>query len=157
MLAYDPFVTPGEIAAAGVEPVCLEDLLRRSDIVSLHCPLTPETHHRIGHLELALMKPTAYLINTARGRLVDTDALVAALSERRIAGAGLDVHEYEPAPLPRDHPLQRMPNVIMTPHGAYYSVEALTDMLHKVTQEALRVLRGNPPQFLINRELLGQT
>jgi D-3-phosphoglycerate dehydrogenase len=156
MFVYDPFVAPGELAAAGAEPVCLEDLLQRSDIVTLHCPLTPETRHCISRRELALMKPTAYLINTARGGLVDTDALVAALNEGRIAGAGLDVHEYEPVPLPPDHPLQRMTNVIMTPHAAYYSVEALADMLRKVTQEALRVLGGSPPQFLINRELLGQ-
>jgi D-3-phosphoglycerate dehydrogenase len=154
LLAYDPFVDAGEILEAGVQPVGLEDLLGRADIVSLHCPLTPETRHRIGPRELALMKPTGYLINTARGGLVDTDALTAALHEGRIAGAGLDVHEYEPAPLPPDHPLQRMANVIMTPHGAYYSVEALADMLRKVTREALRVLEGEPPQYLINRELL---
>jgi D-3-phosphoglycerate dehydrogenase len=156
MLAYDPFVASGEMTSAGVEPVDLEELLKRADIVSLHCPLTPETRHLIGHRALARMKSTAYLINTARGPLVDTDALVTALNEGRIAGAGLDVHEYEPLPLPPNHPLQRMTNVIMTPHGAYYSVEALADMLRRVTNEALRVLRGSPPQYLINRELLRQ-
>ena len=106
--------------------VSLEELLQRSDIVSLHCPLTAETRGLIGADQLALMRPEAYLINMARGPVVDSDALAAALNEGRIAGAAIDVFEKEP-PLDTDHPLLHAKNCIVTPHVAFASAESMAD------------------------------
>lgn len=108
------------------ENVSLDDLLRRSDIVSLHCPLTPETRGLIGAPQLALMKKTAFLINTARGPVVDNAALAEALNAGTIAGAACDVFDMEP-PLPADYPLLHCKNVILTPHLAFYSQESLEE------------------------------
>src|SRR5207237_421941 len=114
LLYYDPRrVAADEETELGLSWTPLDDLLRQSDFVSLHARLTPETRHLIGERELELMKRSAYLINTARGPLVDEQALVSALKARRIAGAGLDVFEHEPRP---DAALLEMPNVVMTPH-----------------------------------------
>lgn len=106
------------------EQVSLEELLKRSDVVSLHTPLTPETKGMISSKQLSLMKPSAYLINTARGGVVDQDALAAALLKGQIAGAALDVF-YEEPPLPANHPLLSVPNTIVTPHMAFSSVESM--------------------------------
>ena len=114
-IAHDPFADPKLAAELGVELVGLEDVFRRADFVSVSCPLTPETRHLVNAERLALMKPTAYLINTARGPIVDQKALTKALQERRIAGAGLDVLEKEP-PDP-DDPILRLDNVILAPHA----------------------------------------
>ena len=108
------------------ENVSLDELLRRSDIVSLHCPLTPETKGLIGSAQLAKMKKTAFLINTARGPVVDNAALAQALNEGVIAGAACDVFDMEP-PLPKDYPLLHCKNIILTPHLAFYSQEALEE------------------------------
>lgn len=121
VLAYDPYVQQNEFDNAGVLRVNLEYLLKNSDVVSLHVRLTQETRHLIGEKELRMMKSTAYLVNTARGELVDEDALVKALREGWIAGAGLDVFTEEP--LPPNHPLLELNNVVLTPHIAGFTWE----------------------------------
>jgi D-3-phosphoglycerate dehydrogenase / 2-oxoglutarate reductase len=116
LLAFDPFVERTAAERLGVALVSLDELLSRADIVSVHAPLTPETFHLLGEREFARMKPTAYVINTARGPIIDQAALIVALQNRRIAGAGLDVFEREP--LEPDSPLLSLENVILTPHTA---------------------------------------
>ena len=140
VLATDPFATPEAAAGIGASLVELPELLREADFVSLHCPLTEQTHHLLGPEQLALMKPSAYLINTARGGLVDQPALTRALQEGRIAGAALDVLDPEvPAP---DDPLRRMDNVILTPHVAWYSEQALEDLVIGVFARVAELVRG---------------
>ena len=114
-LTYDPWITPEQAAAAGAQLVDLDTLLRESDIISVNCPLTPDTHHLLNAERLRLMKPTAYLINTARGPIIDQHALYDALRNRRIAGAALDVFDPEP-PDPSD-PLLQLDNVLLSPHA----------------------------------------
>jgi len=151
VLAYSPRTTPELAAAYGAERAALERLLRESDYVSLHCPLTPETRHLLNAERLALMKPTAFLINTARGALVDEAALIAALKSGRLAGAALDVLEREP-PAP-DNPLLRLPNVIITPHAAWYSSRSLETLQRTVARNVAAVLRGEPPLHPVNPEV----
>jgi len=129
---------PGE---AGVTAVDLDTLLATSDVVSIHAPLDASTHHLIDGRALGLMKPTAILVNTSRGGLIDQDALVEALRSGGIAGAGLDVLEREP--IPADHPLIGLPNVVLTPHAAFYSEESLVEMKRKVSQRVVAALREN--------------
>jgi len=148
LLACDPFVPDETVREYGVEPVELEKLLRESDYVSLHVPVTPNTRHLIGAEQLSMMKPTAFLINTSRGGLIDQGALIQALQDGTIAGAGLDVLEQEP-PAP-DDPLLRLDNVTLTPHMAYYSEAALRDAKRLVAEEVLRVLSGQPPRNAVN-------
>ena len=112
-------------------------------MVDLHVPGTPETHHLMDAGAFAQMKPTAYLVNTCRGSVVDTEALVAALQTGQIAGAGLDVHEEEP--LPADHPLRSLPHVILTPHVAFYSEEAVAQLREDTCVNIVNVLSGQPP------------
>lgn len=123
------------------EQVSLEEMLKRADIVSLHCPLTKETKGLIGKNELALMKKEAILINTARGGVVDSVALAEALKEKRIAGAACDVFEMEP-PLPQDHPLLQCPNTIVTPHIAFASVESMEQRAEIVFNNLYSWLNG---------------
>jgi phosphoglycerate dehydrogenase-like enzyme len=115
LIAHDPFADAKTVQELGVELIGLEELFRRSDIISVSCPLTDQTRHLVNAERLALMKPTAYLINTARGPIVDQKALTKVLQERRIAGAGLDVLEKEP-PDP-DDPILKLDNVILAPHA----------------------------------------
>ncbi len=122
--------------------VSLEDLLREADIVSLHTPLTPQTKGMINAANLALMKPTAYLLNTARGGVVDQDALAAALHKGQIAGAALDVF-YEEPPLPANHPLLNTPNTIVTPHMAFSTVESMEARCEIVFNNLYAWLEGN--------------
>ena len=137
VIAYDP-VAPAETAAElGVGLVSMQELLARADFVSLHAPLTPATHHLIGAAEIAAMKPTAYLINCARGGLVDQGALQRALEEGRLAGAGLDVLEREPPSQEVIRGLLEMPNVIVTPHVAWYSEESVRDR-QRIAAETVR-------------------
>jgi len=145
ILAFDPFVGDPEMTAHHVGKVSLDVLLARSDFVSVHTPLTPETRGMIGEAALRAMKPTAYLINTARGPLVAEAALTRALREGWIAGAALDVLETEP-PGP-DHPLRRLDNVILTPHVAFYSEESVQDLQRKAAEEVRRVLAGESPRY----------
>jgi D-3-phosphoglycerate dehydrogenase len=130
----------------------LENLLKDSDFITLHVPLAPRTEKLIGRSQLALMKPTAYLINTARGKVVDQAALWEALKERRIAGAALDVYEVEP--IARDEPLLQLDNVILTPHIASATAETRTKMALTAADDVIRVLKGEKPLNLVNRELL---
>jgi glyoxylate reductase len=135
----------------GLQHVPLDELLRRADFVSVHTPLTPETRHLIGTAQFGLMKPTAVLINTARGPIVDQEALYGALSTGRIAAAGLDVFESEP--VPTDEPLLRLDNVIVAPHIASASVETRTRMATMAVENLLATLDGRRPPNLVNPEV----
>ncbi len=148
VIAFDPYAKPETAAAHGVEMVDLDRLLHDSDFISIHCPLTPDTEKLIGEPELALMKPSAYLINTARGPIVDEQALIAALREGTIAGAGLDVLEKEP-PDP-DNPLLTMDNVIITPHCAGISDRGTYNVKWKAAENVARVLTGRRPDSVVN-------
>ena len=145
VVTHDPYVTPDALAAAGVEGMSLDELLGVSDFVSVHAPLMPSTRGLINAATLARMKPTALLINTARGPLVDEEALVAALDAGRIAGAALDVLATEPPA--KTSPLLGRDNVILTPHTAFYSEEALDELLTKCAGDVARVLSGEPPVY----------
>ena len=142
---------------AGLESVTLlplDDLLQQSDIVTLHVPLTDDTRALIGARELALMKPTATLINTSRGKVIDEPALVSALQAGRLRAAGLDVLAQEPTP--PDNPLLAMPNVVVTPHIGGGAAEINTRQVEGALDNAARFAAGNLPERLINPELLGQ-
>jgi D-3-phosphoglycerate dehydrogenase / 2-oxoglutarate reductase len=154
VLVYDPYKPAAEITAAGCESVPdLDAALPRADFVSIHCPKTPETIGLINSARLKLMKPTAYLINTARGGLVDEKALYDALASGRIAGAGLDVFEQEPPPV--GHDLHALPNVIMAPHVAGVTREAVDRMSEQTARNILSVLDGDPiRQNVINPDAL---
>ena len=144
VLAFDPYVTAARTAELGVEHVTeLPPLLQQSDVISVHAPLTPETRGIIGATALAQMKPTAILINCARGGLVDEGALLEVLRANRIAGAGLDTFSTEP--LPTDHPLLQLENVVVTPHVAGASQEAFKAMAETLADDVLHVLRGESP------------
>lgn len=147
-LGYDPYVDKSLASEYGITLVSLPDLLKESDFVSVHTPLNKETRHLIGEKEFKQMKPGAYFINTARGSVVDEVALIKALDEKWIAGAGLDVFEQEPvAP---DNPLLRMDNVVVTPHSASYSDASFQRLRTCVGQEAARVLSGKWPRNVVN-------
>jgi glyoxylate reductase len=133
---------PQAEAELGVSYRSLEELLREADFVTLNVPLTPETRHLIGAAQLALMKPTAYLVNAARGGVVDHDALYAALRERRIAGAALDV--TEPEPLPRDHPLLALESVVIAPHLGSATRQTRRAMAQMAVDNLLAGLQGRP-------------
>ncbi|SEO82546.1 NAD(P)-dependent oxidoreductase [Trujillonella endophytica] len=151
-LAYDPFANPIEAERLGVELVDdLADLMARSDVVSVHSPLTAATRNLVGAEQLAAMKPSALLLNTSRGGTVDTDALVAALQEGRIAGAGLDV--TEPEPLPEGHPLYSLDNVVLTPHSAGNAPESAARAGSMSATDVVRALRGDRPTNLVNPDV----
>lgn len=152
ILAYDPWVGPEVVAPFGTMTPDLETLLGESDYVSIHVPLTPETRGLIGAATLRLMKPTAYLINTARGPIVDEAALGRALAEGWIAGAGLDVLEQEP-PAP-GHPLLALENVVVTPHAAFYSETSVEELARKAAERVAQALRGEVPASVLNPEVL---
>ncbi|HEV2471351.1 MAG TPA: NAD(P)-dependent oxidoreductase, partial [Chthonomonadales bacterium] len=132
----------------GVELVELEFLLRESDYVSIHAPSTPETRGMINRERLELMKPQAYLINTARGPLIDETALIEALENNTIAGAALDVYTEEP--LPETHPIRRAPRCLLTPHNAFNAVEAAEIMSIQSAENVLEVMRGRRPRNVCN-------
>jgi D-3-phosphoglycerate dehydrogenase len=150
VVAYDPYLR--DRAEDGIPLVDLDELLASADFVSVHCPLNASTHHLIGRRELAQMKPTAFLVNTARGPIVDEAALYEALAERRLAGAGLDVFETEPLPL--DNPLRQLDNVILTPHSASWSVESGAACRRIAVEHVVTVLRGGVPSDVVNRAVL---
>ncbi len=136
----------------GVEYVDLETLLKESDFVSLHTPLTKDTYHLVGERELRMMKPTAYLINTSRGKVVDQKALYKALKEKWIAGAALDVFEEEP--LPPDDPLLTLENVILTPHIASASFDTRSKMAEIVAENLITFKNGKVPPTLVNKDVV---
>ncbi len=154
VLVYDPYVAAATIRTAGCEPASdLDAALARADFVTIHCPKTPETTGLFDAERLARMKPSAYLVNTARGGIVDESALYAALAAGRLAGAGLDVFDREPAPL--DNPLFKLPNVVVTPHAAGGTREAGDRSAIAAVRNLLSVLDGRPIRDnVVNREVL---
>jgi D-3-phosphoglycerate dehydrogenase / 2-oxoglutarate reductase len=145
VVGFDPFVPAERVAALGAEPLAsLDALLEQADYVSLHVPLTPATRHLIGPAQLAHMKRSAYLINAARGPVVDEQALIKALQGSQIAGAALDVYEREP--LAPDSPLLALDTVTLTPHCASYSEEGYLERRQKAAEEMVRYLSARPPR-----------
>jgi D-3-phosphoglycerate dehydrogenase len=151
VLAYDPFLSATEMAARGGEKVALDDLLRRSDYVSISCPLSKDNRGMIGARQFALMQPHAYFITTARGFIHDEDALADALRHKKIAGAGLDVWAKEPPP--PDHPLLQFDNVLASPHTAGVTKEARENMGRIAAEQVLDALDGKRPPRIINPEV----
>ncbi len=149
VLGYDPYLDESLARENGITLMSLPELLKESDYVSVHTPLTEESFHLIGEEEFKQMKPTAYIINTARGKIIDGAALIKALQEKWIAGAGLDVFEKEP--VEADNPLLKMDNVVVSPHSASYSNAALELQPVNPTQEVARVLSGRWPKNVINK------
>ena len=151
VLAYDPYVDPAQMAECGVQAETLEGALRQADFVSVHCPLTAETYHLIGERELRWLKPTAVLVNTSRGSVIDEPVLVRALRERWFAGAALDVLEAEPPP--PDHPLFQMDNVVLTPHVAGF-YDRFWDNMWRLSVETVTDLAcGRWPRSYVNRNV----
>lgn len=153
-LVFDPFVSKDCVETAGGKQVELNDLLAQADFVSLHCPLNEHTRNLLGHQELALMKPTSYLINTARGGIVDEDALFATLSERRIAGAALDCFSEEPILTPSRW--SNLENVILAPHSIAWTDELFRDIGRCACQSMLDLSQRRWPVGLINKELFNR-
>jgi len=154
VVAHDPYVPAEIFTRAGVESVEFSQLLKLSDYVSVHTPLSPETRGLFGADAFRQMKPTAYLINTARGPIVDELALARALDAGHLAGAALDVMAQEP---PVSSPLVGRGNVILTPHTSFYSEESLVDLQVKAAEEVVRVLTGQAPRNPVNPEVLQRT
>jgi phosphoglycerate dehydrogenase-like enzyme len=152
VLAYSPHADPEQAKALGVRLTTLEETLREADFVSLHCRLTEQTRGLIGAAQLALLKPTAYLINVARGEVLDEDALVAALRECQFAGAALDVFAKEP--LPADDPLLKLDNVIVTPHWNASTTDVWQATGRAMAEGMLRVATGQAPDNVVNRDVL---
>jgi len=151
IISHDPFVSPETMNRAGVEKVEFSELVSVSDHISIHAPLLPETDHLFNASIFCKMKPTAYLINTARGPIVDEQALAQALDQGHLAGAALDVLSREP---PSASPLFGRENVILTPHMSFYSAESLIDLQRKAAEEVVRVLSGDAPLNPLNPEAL---
>jgi D-3-phosphoglycerate dehydrogenase len=151
VIAHDPYVDDMRFHELEVERVSLEALAERSDYVSVHTLLNAETRHLIGEAFFKRMKPTAILINTSRGPVVDEQALAQALREKRLAGAALDVWEREP--VAADNPLLGMDNVIATPHAAYFSSSAVAQVPRRCGEEVARVLTGQRPINVVNPEV----
>jgi D-3-phosphoglycerate dehydrogenase / 2-oxoglutarate reductase len=154
MIAYDPYIEASEAAKYGVKLVDRDTLFQTADILTLHLPLKDETRGSVGKKEFGMMKPTAILVNTARGRIVKEADLVEALRNRQIAGAGVDVFESEPAK--KTNPLFAMENVIVSPHSAGFTWEALRRMAEQAAQNTIQALSGKVPEteFIVNPEVL---
>jgi phosphoglycerate dehydrogenase-like enzyme len=151
-IAFDPFMDPSAAAKLGVRLVALDELLRTSDFVSIHCPLTETTRGLIGSRELGLMKPDAYLINSARGGIVDEDALYAALKERRLAGAALDCFTHEPVTAP--HRFGEFENVLLAPHSIAWTNELFRDIGRAACQGMVELSRKRRPGGVVNPQVL---
>ena len=154
VLAYDPFLTADGAARSGGKQVDLDALLKESDFVTMHTPLIPETRNMIGKEQLAMMKPDAFLINAARGGLIDEDALYDALTSGQIAGVGVDVLEDLDPPL--DHRLVQLENVIVTPHTAFFSQEAVLELEERAAGEVASVFESRMPDNVVNPTVLSQ-
>ncbi len=152
VLAYDPYVPPERMREIGAESVTLDDLLAQSDFISIHCLLSKETYHLLSWEQFARAKPGLILVNTARGPIIDEEALIAALKEGTVWAAGLDVTEEEP--LLADSPLLELDNVILTPHVAVNTPEATEDLYRIVCRISADVIRGRVPEFLVNPQVL---
>ena len=156
ILAYDPYLSQ-EVRTrfqGWIEFCDMERLFRKSDVISLHIPLLPSTRHLIGARELGWMKPDAIIINTSRGGVLDEKALIQALKERKIAGAGLDVFEEEP--LDKENPLKTLDNVILTPHSAALTKECVVRLALGAAQTIVDILHGKKPEGIVNPEVLTQ-
>ena len=151
IVGYDPALGAAELAARGVDPVGLDELLATSDYLSLHVPLSAGTHHFFGADLIARTKPGAALVNASRGKVVDTDALIGAVTSGRLAWAALDVFEEEP--LPADHPLRSTPEVIMTPHVAGYSEESWQDLRDEMCLTTVQWLKDGWADRIVNPEV----
>ncbi len=151
IVATDPFVTPEQAREIGVDLVEMDALLAASDFVSLHAPLTDDTRKMINGETLAKMKPTAFLVNTSRGGLIDQRALIEALKARVIAGAALDVYEVEP--LEPDSPLKELDNVILTDHAGWYSEDSIVELQTRAAKAVAAVLSGARPESVVNPQV----
>jgi D-3-phosphoglycerate dehydrogenase len=151
VIAYDPYVLRPVMESRGVTPVDFDTLLRESDFISIHTPLTSETSNMFGYEQFRTMKRTAYFINTARGGCVDQPGLIQALKEGLIAGAGIDVTLDEP--IAKDNPLLTMMNVILTGHSAWYSVTSEVDLYRRPMTQVIQALRGEFPVYTVNGDV----
>ncbi len=150
-IAYDPYLTQDAVADVNVKLVDMDTVLAESDFLNISCPLNQKTHHLISEKELRKMKKTAFLINTARGPIVDEVALIEALQQGWIRGAGLDVFEQEP--ISPSNPLLKMDNVIVTPHSLGHTDEMFITMWDEITSQISQIVRGEIPEGLVNREV----
>jgi phosphoglycerate dehydrogenase-like enzyme len=150
-IAHDPYVDPKDAKELGVELMGLDDVFRRADIVTVNCPLSETTRHLVNAERLALMKPTAYLINTARGPIVDQAALTGVLAKNRIAGAGLDVFAEEPSSA--DDPLFKLDNVVVTPHSLCWTNQCFGGIGAADVKAVLDLAEGRAPRGIVNREI----
>ena len=153
VLACDPFIDNKAASKVHAELVSLEELLERSDFVSMHIPLNDSTYHLIGEVEMKRMKPTTFLINCARGPVVDQEALTEALESGQIAGAALDVQEVEPPTTETRERLFQLPNVIITPHIGWYSEQSMIERQIKGAQTVAKVIQGGKPSTVVNPEV----
>ena len=153
-LGCDPFITPQSVAPLGVQLVDMETLLRESDFVCVNCPLSEQTRRLIGAAQLALMKPTAFFINTARGPIVDEQALYPVLAQNKIAGAAIDVFEQEPTPA--SNPLLKLDNIIVTPHHICFTDECIDTVAASVFSACRDLANGRVPRHVVNQPVLGR-
>jgi D-3-phosphoglycerate dehydrogenase len=153
-LACDPYVTQQSVAPLGVKLVDLDSLLREADFLCVNCPLNEQTRHMIGAHQFALMKPTAFFVNTARGPIVDEKALYQALSTRAIAGAAIDVFEQEPTPA--DNPLLELDNLVVTPHHVCLTDECINTVAASVFSACRDLANGRVPKNVVNQQVLGR-
>lgn len=151
-IIHDPYLDPAAAVELGVELVSLEELCSRSDFLCVLTPLTEQTRGIIGKKELAMMKPTAFVINTARGGIIDEAALVEALAKEKIAGAGIDVFEREPPP--KDHPYFKLENIILSPHAMAWSDNSVSGNTSEACANIVSLLVDSEPRFIVNREVL---
>jgi len=154
VIIYDPYVTAEQAAEAGVRKVEIDELIKESDFISIHCPLTPETRGMFDKAAFKNMKKTAYIINTARGPVINEPDLIEALQNGEIAGAGLDVLMSDK--VDKSNPLLAMENVIITPHAAWYSEESIVTRRRQTVESVVSVLEGGEPLSLLNRKALGR-
>jgi len=151
-LAFDPYVLPARAQLHGAELVDLDTLLKESDVISVHTPLTPETQHMIGRKQFGIMKPTVIFINTSRGPVVDEAALAEALESKKIFGAGIDVFEQEP--LSPTSPLRKMENVVITPHTSSSTRTAFRNTYKGSVNNIMRFINGQRPHWAVNPVVL---
>ncbi|KUO40264.1 MAG: hypothetical protein APZ16_04655 [Candidatus Hadarchaeum yellowstonense] len=155
VIAHDPLVPAEEMVKEGATPVDFDELLARSDVISIHAPLTEETRHRFSYNEFKKMKRGAILVNASRGAIVNEEALIKALKEGQLQSAALDVLEQETPPS-EDNPLFKLDNVIVTPHCAFYSERSQMELRRRILNQAMQALRGEVPDNLVNKEVLAK-
>jgi D-3-phosphoglycerate dehydrogenase len=152
VIAFDPYL---QKAGEGIELMDFDTVLKQSDFISIHCPLNDSTRHLVGEREFKKMEKKPILINTSRGPIINEKALIEALREGRISGAGLDVLEKEPPD--SENPLLKMENVILSPHVGFYSVESISELKRRTDENVADALTGKWPKSVVNREVLGKT